>query len=105
MLRVGSTYFNAPSGSKRDPDTGRAYDYSCTGGTDDPIQPGTIFTIRSTPNFETPNVSTGNPNWQVSASNFKGFIRADNGSDFAGIASELSDGGIAGGTEDAGMGI
>ena len=105
VLRVGSTYYNAPPGSNREPGTGRAYDYSCTGGTDDPIQPGTIFTIRSTPNFETPNVSTGNPNWQVSASNFKGFIRADNGSDFAGIASELSDGGIAGGTEDAGMDI
>jgi|GEM_PF-6020457 len=102
VLTVGGATFTAPPGSDRRSD-GAAWSYACTGGTDDSIAQGTMFTVRSTPNFETPNVSVGNPNWQVGASNFKGFIRIDSPDGFVGIGGYVSDGGVAGGNEDAGM--
>ncbi|HEU5315281.1 MAG TPA: pilus assembly protein TadG-related protein [Chloroflexota bacterium] len=104
LLTIGGSTVDAPAGSYRSP-SGKAYDYSCTGGTSNPITPGTVFTIRSAPNFETPNVSVGNTNWQVGASNFKGFLRIDDPNGLVGAGDYLSDGGIAGGAEDAAMNI
>jgi hypothetical protein len=103
-LRINGNTVNAPAGSYRSP-SGKAYDYSCQAGTGSAIAAGTIFPIRAAPNYETPNVSTGNPNWQVGSSNFKGFIRVDDPLGFVGAGDYVSDGGIAGGNEDAGMAI
>jgi Flp pilus assembly protein TadG len=100
-LNIGGTRFPVPLGNRTS--DGYAYSYACTGGTDDPIAQGTFFTVRSAPNFETPNVSSGNPNWNIGSSNFKGFIRLEDASRFVGIGSYLSTGGVANGDEDAGM--
>jgi Flp pilus assembly protein TadG len=104
LLTIAGSSVDAPAGSFRSA-SGKAYDYSCTGGTSNAIAPGTLFTIRSAPNFETPSVSTANPNWQVGSSNFKGFIRIDDPDGFVGAGDYVSDGGIAGGAEDAGMDV
>jgi hypothetical protein len=101
---VNGNTVNAPAGSYRSA-SGKAYDYSCRAGTGTAIAAGTLFTIRAAPNYETPNVSSGNPNWQVGSSNFKGFIRIDDPNGFVGAGDYVSDGGIAGGSEDSGMAI
>jgi len=108
VLRVNGNTILAPVGSYRSTNSatfGAAFSYNCVGGTSDPVAPGTEFIIRATPNYEAPSVSTGNPNWQVGASNFKGFIRIDGGGGFVRLGDYVSDGGIAGGSEDAGMDI
>lgn len=104
VLSVDGATYVAPEGSRRSAG-GMAYSYACSGGGAGPISRGTMFTIRSTPNFERPNVSAENPNWQVTASNFKGFIRVDTSDGLVGIGSYVSDGGIAQGTEEAALDV
>jgi hypothetical protein len=88
---------------------GQAYDFSCQAGTDRPIAPGAQFIIRVSSKWDERNVSVNvtdntvtNPNWQVStANNFKGFIRIDDPRGLVGIGDYVSDGGVAGGNDDA----
>ena len=112
LLKVGGSYVDATAGSYMSTGSyppgmpaGKAFDYSCKGGTNTAIPLNTVFIIRAAPAYGTPNVSVGNPNYDVGSSNFKGFIRIEDPNGFFGPGDYVSDGGIAGGAEDSGMDI